>query len=377
MDASTLNVLTSPRSRYIAWTAPTLFLLALNMGCAGVGYSVSGSALRPEPPPLKDVNSIEARFARAQAPPDLDVQMLCRQGSLVRTGFAHGALKPASEENENLWVLSADPLSQTRAGFTIPLRAPSSEALGLEKGRLFELRALGRSPVLGKRLPHSLQVCYRRPDNVLLGQLRRPRQSSQSTPYELSPPIPQGGLMLTGKFTVHKLESSQRNWRLRFTTEKGEVLRIRYAPLLGQRALPVPLETTLSLRIIPPDPVATFDGLAIIIQKVEGDLIAAISTGANIPSELLSGIEISPSGRVAYSEVKELPSLCVTRLEHQAMRVRSSQGAYYVAPGTYRSIKHRDETFQLFAHDVSVRALGDPCGSEAPEKISFIITRSQ
>ena len=141
-------------------------------------------------------------------------------------------------------------------------------------------------------------------------------------------------------------------------------------------ALPVRKDQKVILHILPPDPVASLNGLAIVVQTIEGDLIAAINGGAMLPSELLTGLEINPSGRLIYSEVKQLPSLCVTRMEHQSLRVRSSQGVDYIAPGTHQTLKHRDRTYHFVAYDASVRAIEDPCGQQSHQHLSYTIAQS-
>ena len=376
MDASTLTVFASPRPALKLWPVCVLLLVLPAMGCSGVGYTITGAEVLTEPPPIIGATLPGARFARGSQPPGLEVQPLCSRGPMVRSGFARDRLEAPASGEDGVWMLAGDPLSDSRAGFSVAIRAPGPDAVPLEAGRLFELRALGQAPVFGGRLPNRLQICHWRPDNALLGRLRRKKGAKASDPFDLIPAIPQSGLRVTGRFTVHEREPATRWWRLRFVTEKGQVIRIRYAPLMQNLALPLPKEQVLSLRILPPDPVASFSGPAIIIQTLDGTLVAAINAGGLIPGELLGGIEISPSGRLAYTEVRQLPSLCTTRLEHQSMRVRSSQGASYIRPGTHQDIVHNGQRYILFAYDVVVRALEDPCGTEAKQHVSFIITRA-
>ena len=330
----------------------------------------------PEPSPIVAAEAKVARYARASSPPGLSVELLCATGPMVRSGRARSAMEVASSGNERAWILRADPFSESREGFALPVKAKAADAIPFKDGEFFELRAVGRSPVFGRGLPDRLQICRWRPDNALLGLLKRAEGAPKDTPYELRAAIPQSGLRATGKFSVHQSEPKTGWWRLRFVAQNGRVIRVRYAPIMGQ-PLPVPKDTTLVLQILPPDPVASLSGLAVVIQTMEGDVIAAINGGATLPSELLAGLEVSPSGRLVYSEVKQLPSLCVTRLEHQSLRVRSSQGVDYIAPGTHRTLKHRDKQYNFFAYDAAIRALEDPCGNQAHQHLSYVIAHSR
>ena len=376
MDASTLTVFVSSRTSRAPWLVIALTLSSVSVGCAGVGYTISGPERLAAPPPIVDASLPGARFARGSQPPGLEVELLCLKGPMVRSGFARPQLEAHESGEDGVWILAGDPLSESRAGFSVPVLAPSADAIPFEAGHLFELRAVGRAPVFGGRLPDRLQICKWRPDDALLGRLRRKRDAKSDEPYELIPSIPQSGLRATGKFTVHEIEPATRWWRLRFVTNKGQVIRIRYAPIMQTLAAPIPKDKDLSLHILPPDPAASFSGLAVVIQTLDGKLIAAINSGGLMPSELLGGIEISPSGRLIYTEVRQLPSLCTTRLEHQSMRVRSSQGATYVSPGTHQSIVHGGQRYILFAYDTVVRALEDPCGQQARQHLSYVILRS-
>jgi hypothetical protein len=375
MDASTQAVLTSSRLSRTYWSTLVLVAGTVCVSCAGVGYSITGAESLSEPAPIVAAGQAGARYARASQPPGLNVELLCARGPMVRSGFARGAMDIATDGNNDVWILRGDPLSQSRKGFALSVTAKSADAIPLKAGELFELRAVGRSPVFSDRLPDRLQVCRWRPDNTLLGLLKRSEGDSKDTPYELRSGLAQSGLRAVGKFSVHELEPTTGWWRLRFVAQNGRTIRIRYAPIMGL-ALPVPKDQKVILHILPPDPVASLSGLAIVVQTIEGDLIAAINGGAMLPSELLTGLEINPSGRLIYSEVKQLPSLCVTRMEHQSLRVRSSQGVDYIAPGTHQTLKHRDRTYRFVAYDASVRAIEDPCGRQAHQHLSYTIAQS-
>jgi hypothetical protein len=375
MDASTLSVSTSSRSRSAYWSALALVVGTLCASCTGVGYRISGPQTLAEPPPIVGAGTEAARFARASLPPGLEVEILCARGPMVRSGFSRDRMEPSPDGQEGVWMLTGDPLSESREGFAIPVFAGGSDAIPLKAGALFEIRAVGRSPVFGGSLPERLQVCRWRPDDALLGLLKRSAADSPDAPYELRPALPQSGLRATGQFSVHESEPKTGWWRLRFVSQSGKTVRIRYAPILGA-AVPIPIDQTLVLNVLPPDPVASLSGLAVIIQTLDGSVIAAINGGATLPSELLAGLEISPSGRLVYSEVKQLSSLCVTRLEHQSLRVRSSQGVDYIAPGTHQTLSHRGRNYRIYAYDAVIRALEDPCGNQSHQHLSYVIAEA-
>ncbi|MGB0589343.1 MAG: hypothetical protein ACPGU1_06655 [Myxococcota bacterium] len=350
-------------------------LAVLCMSCAGTGYDIPGAQALPEPAPILAAQDRDARYARASLPPGLTVELLCARGPMVRSGFARAHMEPATDRIDGIWILRGDPLSNSRKGFAIPVKAPAADAIPLGTGELFELRAVGRAPVFKQRLPERLQICRWRPDSALLGLLKRSEDASKDSPYELRAAVPQSGIRATGEFTVHEVEAKTGWSRLRFVAQNGRIIRIRYAPILGV-SLNIPKEQKLILHVLPPDPVASLSGLAVVIQTLGGEVVAVINGGATLPSELLDGLEISPSGRLVYSEVKQLPSLCVTRLEHQSLRIRSSQGVDYVAPGTHKTLKHRKRSYRFVAYDAVVRAIEDPCGQQAHQHLSYVIAEA-
>jgi hypothetical protein len=264
-------------------------------------------------------------------------------------------------------------LSESRIGFEVPVRAEKAKALPLESGDWIELRAIGRKPGMGGGVPNRLQICRWRPDRSLVGTLWRPGDAGPEVAYELRPPIPTAGLQVTGTAAVHAQDTVGGRWRIRFVSERGRVTRVRYVPSAGH-ALPIQRGQALSLQVLPPDPLADLRGLAVIFQSPDGAMVATINAGARLTSELLDGIDVSPSGRLVYTDMRQLPSLCVARIEHQKLKVRSDDGIVFVSPGTHTRFVHGDKTYRFVGHDAALRAVDDPCGEETHQHLSYVIT---
>jgi len=110
------------------------------------------------------------------------------------------AAHPTGEKG--LFLFAADPLSKSRDGFEVPVRAPAADVLPLTAGDWIELRAVGRARIPRDHWPNRLQLCRWLPDRALVGTLWRPGDAGSDVAYEFRPPIPAAGLRSTGKVAL-------------------------------------------------------------------------------------------------------------------------------------------------------------------------------
>ncbi len=165
------------------------------------------------------------------------------------------------------------------------------------------------------------------------------------------------------------------SWRLALALLGGLHVSVFYTPP-GATAIPVVPGQAVEVRYIPPDPNATPRGPALIVRDPAGGLIAAIAAGGGLPAGSLGeNLQILPSERLVYSEIRRLPSLCVVALEHRALRLRLGDRFIYMPPGTFTEINLGGVHYRVIALD-----LAQPGETSCPDprigQISFAIMRA-
>ena len=167
----------------------------------------------------------------------------------------------------------------------------------------------------------------------------------------------------------HGPRGSGEPWRLSARIEGGLDVNIDYGPPGGFR-LPVRRGEAVFVRwYLEPDQASA----GLVIRDSQGGLLAAVASGAGLPpGSLPDGIEVTDSGRTAYSEVRQLPDLCVVMIEHRLLRVRADADFHYVEPGTWASIRHEGVEYRLVALDASA-ASTDACPGRRPGHLSYAL----
>jgi hypothetical protein len=132
---------------------------------------------------------------------------------------------------------------------------------------------------------------------------------------------------------AHRASSEPGLRELLLARPDGRRVGVLYAPP-GGHALPVELDARLQVALVPPDPESEFTGAALVIRDPGGALVAALAAGGGLaPGTLGPDVELSASGRLVYSDARQLPSLCTVATLHYRLRVRELESFRYVEPG--------------------------------------------
>lgn len=152
----------------------------------------------------------------------------------------------------------------------------------------------------------------------------------------------------------------------------GRRVTVTYTPP-GGSALPVGTDDALDVQLVPPDSEAKYRGTALILRAPDGRLIAALASGGGLPPGTLgSEVELSASGRLVYSDARQLPSLCTVATLHYRLRIRENESFRYVPPGTESRLTLDERPYALITLDVS-RPADARCGDEVAPELSFAV----
>lgn len=159
---------------------------------------------------------------------------------------------------------------------------------------------------------------------------------------------------------------------LLLTRTDGRRVSVIYSPP-GGYALPVAVDDALDVQLVPPDSEATYRGPSLIVRAPDGRLVAALASGGGLPPGELGGdVELSASGRLVYSDARQLPSLCTVATLHYRLRIRDDETFRYVPPGTESQLSLQERPYRLIALDVS-RPADARCGDEVAPELSFAV----
>jgi hypothetical protein len=171
---------------------------------------------------------------------------------------------------------------------------------------------------------------------------------------------------------AHRASSEPGLRELLLARSDGRRVGVLYTPP-GGYALPVAVDESLDVQLVPPDSEATFRGVSLVVRAPDGRLIAAIASGGGLPTGALGGeVEMGASGRLVYSDARQLPSLCTVATLHYRLRVRENETFRYVPPGTESRLALDERLYRLISLEVSRPADGR-CGDEVAPELSFAV----
>ncbi|MGM0576363.1 MAG: hypothetical protein ACQEXJ_11590 [Myxococcota bacterium] len=152
---------------------------------------------------------------------------------------------------------------------------------------------------------------------------------------------------------------------------EGRVV-VTYEPPGGDR-IPASPGDAVALRLVPPEAEADFRGPALAVWTREGRLLAAIAAGGGLPKGILgSDVAVGPSRRLAYSEIRRLPGLCVVITRHFEARVQEDGSFRYVPPGSYDRLTIDGRPYRLVVLDVA-RPGDTRCPAEPEGTLAFAV----
>ncbi|MCB9728933.1 MAG: hypothetical protein H6746_10695 [Deltaproteobacteria bacterium] len=170
----------------------------------------------------------------------------------------------------------------------------------------------------------------------------------------------------------HRAGSPPSLRELRLERIDGRELTVVYTPP-GDLPLPVDPGDAVLVQLLPPDPESAYRGPALIVRDRAGRLVAALAAGGGLPAGALGAeLDLGASGRMVYSDARQLPSLCTVATLHFRLRVRERDSFRYVPPGTESTLRVDGHPFRLLALDASRPADGR-CGDEARPELSFAL----
>jgi len=141
----------------------------------------------------------------------------------------------------------------------------------------------------------------------------------------------------------------------------------------AEQLLPVEVDQEIRVALTPPDQESAFRGEGLVVFNPEGTLIAAIAAGGGLPPDVLGiNIEIGPSPRLAYSEVRPLPNLCLAMIAHRYLRVAIEGRVAHLRPGSWSPLQIQGRVYRLFALDVAEPA-DERCGPGTQSSLTFAI----
>ncbi|MFT7583238.1 MAG: hypothetical protein ACI9MR_004924 [Myxococcota bacterium] len=166
--------------------------------------------------------------------------------------------------------------------------------------------------------------------------------------------------------------------RLAVRTSEGDdvVVRYRLGPI---RQVPVREGESVLIRYYPSaTPDSATDALVVATQS--GGALAIITRRNGLPPGVLpqqAVVTVSREpARLVYTEVRELPSLCVVRVDHQTLRLEVDGAVNHVIPGSIAPVDIGGVPFELIAYDASLE-LGPPCPDVTPAHLSYALIRTR
>lgn len=172
---------------------------------------------------------------------------------------------------------------------------------------------------------------------------------------------------VSGTVAAHGETEKPGTWRLVVAVPGAGVGRILYTPPGG---LSLPVLEGESVRVLYTPPV---EAPSLVVRDAEGRLLAAVAAGGDLPQGALGGdLSISPSRRLAFTEVRQLPSLCTALVEHHFLRIGAGADGRYLAPGTWDRVKAGERVLRLLVLDVSEPA-DDRCAGEIGPRVAYAV----
>ncbi len=124
-------------------------------------------------------------------------------------------------------------------------------------------------------------------------------------------------------------------------------------------------------------------GYALVFRELEGPLIAAVFSGSERPpdtesyglpmEELPYEIDLRPSRRLVYTEVRRLSSLCLATIEHRRLRIQLGPNIDLINPGTWTVVGGPEGDYRLISMDTSDLLDRVSCAEENPGHFSFVM----
>lgn len=178
----------------------------------------------------------------------------------------------------------------------------------------------------------------------------------------------------SGRVVLQILSRPPNERRLLLQLERGPRVTIDYALPVGQR-FPLRPGEEVTVRYLLPDQEARFQGAGLVLRRPDGSLVAALAAGGGLPADVFGdALELSPSHRDVYTEVRQLPSLCLVVLVHRYLRARlpGRPEPLLLAPGTVASLRLGAAAYKLVVADVA-EPEGERCRAEAPAHLSYVV----
>lgn len=137
--------------------------------------------------------------------------------------------------------------------------------------------------------------------------------------------------------------------------------------------IPVEIRDRISIRYFIPETEGRFHGPALVIRRTDGQLVAAVAAGGGVVEGVFGdGLHFDVSHQIAYTEVRQLPSLCLAAIVHRYLRLRLGKEERTMAPGSYLDFALRGHAYRVVLADVA-EPQGDRCAAEAPAHLSFVV----
>ncbi len=222
------------------------------------------------------------------------------------------------------------------------------------------------------------------------GDSRRPGKLTQGAPgagaallealpaprVEVTPERPLVGWLARCEVVAHAPLGGG-GFRLDLRTEEGKEVTVRYELGAGRR-LALEAGDAARVRYYPSRPKGDPRSSALVVAAGDGRALGIVVRHDGLPGGVLPGgarvAAARGSDKLVYTEVRQLPSLCVARIAHHAMVLTTEESTTYIPPGGAARVTIARTPFLLVAYDAS-RLADERCRGvgQDPSHLSYAL----